>query len=137
MLTGKTSKELAPSIVTACPVPSIVKLPGEVFAIDGSVLLSMIVPLTLKLILSVPVPAAHVLLVSEVLLFALLIAARKLHSEEVPGSSSVSTVIVLPVALTLGWIARMQIGARTVSNPTMYFSDARAAERLEIRAIVP
>lgn len=82
----------------ACPVASIVKLPGEVLAIAGRVLLSAIVPLTLKLIVSWPVPAAQVLLASEVLLLALLIAARRLHSEEVPGSSRVLTIIVLPLA---------------------------------------
>ena len=67
-------------MLMACPVASIVKLPGEVFAIAGSVLLSVISPLTLKLIVSWPVPAAQVLLASEVLLLALLIAARRLHS---------------------------------------------------------
>ena len=72
--------EFKPLMVMPCPVASIVKLPGEVFAIAGSVLPSVISPLTLKLIVSCPVPAAQVLLASEVLLLALLIAARRLHS---------------------------------------------------------
>ena len=80
--------ELKPLMLMACPVASIVRLPGEVFAIAGSVLLRMIAPLTLKLIVSWPVPAAQVLLASEVLLLALLIAARRLHSLGVPGRRS-------------------------------------------------
>ncbi len=105
----------------ACPVASIVKLPGEGFAIAGSVLLSVIPPLTLKLMVSCPVPAAQVLLASEVLLLALLIAARRLHSVGVPGSSVVLTVIVLPVACSSDWIMMTDTGtsttSKTISNP--------------------
>ena len=43
-------------MLMACPVASIVRLPGEVFAIAGSVLLSVIPPLTLKLMVSCPGP---------------------------------------------------------------------------------
>src|ERR1700722_13514600 len=108
-------------MLIACPVASIVKLPGEAFAIAGSVLLSAISPVALKLIVSWPVPAAQVLLASEILLFALFIAARRLHSVEFPGSSIVLTVIVLPLACSRDWLRKRQTGAstsrRTTSNP--------------------
>jgi hypothetical protein len=63
------------------PLPSIVKLPGEVFTIAGSALSSVIVPLTVKLIVLGTVGAA----------FALLIASRKLP---VPLSRMLVTVKV-------------------------------------------
>src|SRR5277367_3083480 len=113
--------KVRPLMLMPCPVASIVKLPGEVLAIAGSVLASVISPLTLKLIVSWPVPAAQVLLASEVLLLALLIAARRLHSLGVPGSSVVLTVIVLPVACSSDWIMITETGtsttSKTISNP--------------------
>jgi hypothetical protein len=113
--------ELNPLMLIACPVASIVKLPGEVFVIAGSALLSVISPLTLKLIVSWPVPAAQVLLASEPLLLALFIAERRLHSVELPGSSVVLTVIVLPLASSPDWLRNRQTGAitssRTASKP--------------------
>ncbi len=72
-------------MVMACPLPSIVKLPGEVFAIGGSVLLNVIVPLTLKLIVSLPVPAAHPFTAVSVL--AAVIASRRAQAGAAePGS---------------------------------------------------
>ena len=41
------------------PVPSIVRLPGDVFAIDGRVPLKVIAPLTLKLMVVVLEPIAQ------------------------------------------------------------------------------
>ena len=56
-------------------------MPREVFAIAGSVLPSVIVPLTLKTMVSVPVPSAQSPpVVSTPGLFALLIASRRLQS---------------------------------------------------------
>jgi hypothetical protein len=65
--------------VIDCPLPSIVKLPGEVFAIAGRLLPSVIVPLTLKFIVLGTVGAA----------FADVIAARRLPA---PVSAVVLTV---------------------------------------------
>src|SRR5271163_430298 len=117
-----------------CPVASIVKLPGEVLAIAGSVLASVISPLTLKLIVSCPVPAAQVLLASEVLLLALLIAARRLHSEGFPGSSVVLTMIVLPPACSSDWITMTHTGANTISSATSNPGRTIAFEALRLNA---
>ena len=75
------------------PVPSI----STVFAIAGSLLATAIVPLTLKAIVSLPVPAAQSPLVVSDFALALLIASRRLHTPSLATleSSSVLTVIVL------------------------------------------
>ena len=69
-----------------CPLPSIVKLPGEVFAIAGRVLPSVIAPLTLKFMVSVPVPAAQLVEPDWFWLLALAIAARRSQVPAGPGS---------------------------------------------------
>src|SRR5260221_2036145 len=73
-----------------CPIPSIVSEPGELFAMAGSVLLSVIVPLTLKLIvLSVPAPITQSPpVVSTPGLLALLIASRRLQNPSPEGLES-------------------------------------------------
>ncbi len=64
-----------PSIVIVWPVPSI----STVCWIEGSPLASAIVPLTLKAIVSLPVPAAQSPPVVSAFALALLIASRRPH----------------------------------------------------------
>jgi hypothetical protein len=129
--TTKTSERLAPSIVTLCSVSSIVKLPGDVFATAGRGLVSVIVPLTLKSIVSVPVPAAQSPPVVSDERLALLIALRRLHrpSPDVLSSLSVFTVIMLEVALRLVVKTKTLHGSRTASRANMNLTDTRASER--------
>jgi len=99
-----------------CPVPSIVRLPGEVFAIAGRALASVTVPLTLKLMVVATVGEP----------FADVIAARRLP---VPVSVVLVTVMMLEVALRLGAKNIRLPGSINASMTTMNFSDVRALER--------
>jgi hypothetical protein len=113
------------------PVTSLVELLGDVFAIAGRGLFSVIVPLTLKSIVSVPVPAAQSPSVVSDALLALLIASRRLHrpSPEVLSSLSVFTVMMLEVALRLVVKTKTLHGSRTASRAIMNLTDTRAPER--------
>jgi hypothetical protein len=76
-------------------------------AMSGRVLPRVIVPLTLKLIVSVPVPAAQSPPDVSDLTFALLIASRRVQNplpEVVAGSVVLLTVIVLPLACSPDWV---------------------------------
>ncbi len=106
--TANTWLEDAPSTLIVRPLPSIVR----VFWIAGRLLPSLIVPLTLKMMVSVPVPhGTGAIGGREILLLALLIAARRLHSVEVPGSAMVLTLIVL-VRIGVGDGVGVLIGVR-------------------------
>ncbi len=87
-------------MVIVCPVPSIVRVSG--LGIVGSALLSVIVPLRLKLIMSVPVPLeTHPLTVP--LLLDALIASRKEQTPAPPGlGSAVVLTIIGPLAFSEG-----------------------------------
>ena len=82
-----------PSMTIVWPVPSI----STVFTIEGSVLATAIVPLTVKAIVSLPVPGAQSPPVVSDFALALLIASRRLHAPSLATleSSSVLTVMVL------------------------------------------
>src|ERR1039457_5023515 len=113
-----------------CPVPSIV----SVCTIAGRPLpTSVIVPLTLKLIVSVPVPAMQLLSLLVLLLLAFSMAPRRLHSPEVPGSAVVLTVIVLPPACSPDWVRTRQTGASTISRATSNPGRTIALEALRLQ----
>ena len=118
--TDNTSKELAPSTVMLCPVPSIVRLPGELFAIAGSVpCASVIVPQTLKRIVSLPVPAAQSPPDVSDLALALLIASRKVQNplpEVLAGSVLLLTVITFGVGVAVGVAVAVEV-AVGVADP--------------------
>lgn len=85
------------SMVMACPVPSTVKLPGEVFAIAGRVLLSAIVLVALNRAGHAKVDGVGggaVRRAGAFWLLALVIASRGSQVPVRPGSPSLSTVIV-------------------------------------------
>jgi len=103
--TARMPKRLLPETVTVWPVPSIVR----VLAISGRVLPRVIVPLTLKLIVSVPVPGAQSPPVVSDLALALLIASRRVQNllpEVLAGSVVLSTVMVL-LACSADWLRRI------------------------------
>src|SRR5258708_3028331 len=112
-------------------VPSLVRLPVDVFVIAGRVLLSVIEPLTLKSIVSVPVSGAQSPSAVSDALLALLIASRRLHrpSPDVLASLSVFTVMMLEIALRLVVKTKTLHGSRTASRANMNLTDTRAAER--------
>ena len=131
--TTNTWNALPPSTVMFSPLPSIV----GVFWIAGSVLPIVIVPLTLKLIVSVPVPTTQSPPVVSLLgLLVLLIASRRLHepSPEVLESLSVLTVIVLPPACSSDWITMTHKGASTTSRIISSPGRTTALETLVIKA---
>ena len=108
-----------------CPVPSIVKL----FRIAGSVLLSVIVPLRLKRIVSLPVPAAQSPPDVSDLLLALSIASRRVQNplpEVLAGSVRWLTVIVLPLACS-----------REAATPTIAIAIALSIAIRPTRAFPP
>src|ERR1700740_2297764 len=102
-------------MVTLCPIPSMVKLPGEVFATAGREPLSVIVPLTLKLIVSVPVPIAQSLpVVSTPGLLALLIASRRVQNplpKTLAGSVVLFTIIAPGVGVGVAEGAGVGVGS--------------------------
>ena len=71
---------------------------------SGNVLVSAIVPVTLKLIVSLPLPALQPL--TRVWLFAAVIASREAQIPDIPGSASELTVIVAAPAAVLSATAR-------------------------------
>jgi hypothetical protein len=96
------------------PDPSIVRLIGEGSDTVGSVLVSVIVPLTLKLIVSVPVPAAQSPAEVSDAALALLIASRRVQNplpEVLAGSVEV--------------VHRYRITARAQPGLTQYKTDRR------------
>src|SRR5208282_5676318 len=128
--TVKIWTEPLPLTVTVCPVPSIVR----VFTIAGRPLpTSVIVPLTLKLIVSVPVPAAQSPLVVSDLALALSIASRRVQNplpEVVAGSVVLLTVIVLPLACSPDWVRTTYTGASAMSIATSNPGRTIASEAL-------
>src|ERR1035437_1956590 len=112
-----------------CPLPSTVRL----CAIAGRLPPIVIVPLTLKLIVSVPVAIAQAPPVVSEALFALLMASRRVQNplpEMLAGSVGLLTVMMFEVALR-PVVKNIRLhGSRTASRTTMNFSDVRAPERL-------
>src|SRR5271156_602318 len=103
-----------------CPLPSIVRLPGKLFAIAGSVpCASVIVPQTLKTIVSLPVPAAQSPPDVSDLALALLIASRKVQNplpEVLAGSVLLLTVITFGVGVAVGVAVAVEV-AVGVADP--------------------
>jgi hypothetical protein len=126
-------------MVMVCPVPSIVKLPDEVFATAGRVLPSVIVPLTLKLMVSVPVPTMQSPpVVSVPGLLALLIASRRVQNplpEVLAGSVVLLTSIILTPACSSDRTRTTQTGAITISRAISNPGRAMALEALALQAI--
>lgn len=78
--------------------PVNIRLPSELFATDGSLLRSVIVPLTLKLMRSMPVPAAQSPPEVSDAALALLIASHSVQNplpDVLTGSVALLTVIML------------------------------------------
>jgi hypothetical protein len=98
----------------------------------------VIVPLTLKLIVSVPVPARQSPIVVSDLALALLIASRKVQNPLPDGlarSVALLTVIVLSLACSRGWVRTRQTGANTISNATRSAGRAKPADGRMLEAI--
>src|SRR5580704_1024412 len=107
---------LPPSISIVWPVPSISRTPVG----DGSVLATVILPLKLKTIVSLAVPATQSPLVVSDPLLELVIASRRLHtpSPAVLESESVLTVIVLAACSELRRVRTDSIVSRTSAANT-------------------
>lgn len=84
--------------------PVIVRLLSVIF---GNVLVNLIVPVTLKLIVLLPVPAAQPFTV--VLVLAAVIAARRVQLTTVPLSASELTVIIAACAAVLSISANAMV----------------------------
>jgi len=118
----------APSIVMVYPVPSMTNESPDEFAIAGSVLVIVIVPLTLNLIVSLPVATAQSPpLVSVPGLFELSIASRKLH---VPSPDVLSSLVVF----TTIWLRQFGHGRDASADDSAIHPDAtRIAIRIKYR----
>src|SRR5271168_966017 len=117
-------------MVIVCPPPSIVR----VFWIAGRLLPSVMVPLTLKTIVSVPVPATQLPPVVSDLLLALLIAPRREQNPWKPRSLCVLTVIV--AACSTDGISATQTGtsAKSIASERDRLANAAGALLLEALA---
>src|ERR1039457_2446662 len=123
-----------------CSVPSIVKLPGKAFAIAGSVLPIVIVPLTMKLMVSVPVPAAHPFTATRVL--AAVIASRRAQTPAEPGSAVVLTIIGPDASGALGpnrTTPATAISPRTAAISKRTFAALKLATAMDFspKAVLP
>src|SRR5438876_263356 len=101
LLTCITRTALLPLMVMLCPLPSMVR-PS---LMAGRVGLTTIVPLTLKVMVSVPLPAAQSVEPDWLLLLALVMASRSVQLPSLAGAPSarlVTTIRVLGAALALG-----------------------------------
>ena len=120
---------LPPSMSIDWPLPSI----SRTAVGDGSVLATVIIPLKLKTIVSLPVPATQSPMVVSDALLALVIASRRLHrpSPAVLESESVLTVIVLAAWSELRRVRTDSAVSRTstanTAGRTMPMAKRRAA----------